>query len=178
MFVTALLFIAFAASGVAANYLVAYVGIIPIGFGLMAPAGVVVVGLALTLRDLLHERAPVPVVIAAIAVGAALSALFAPALALASGVAFLASELADLGVYAPLRKRRWVAALLASNAVGLVVDSVLFLSLAFGSLAFLPGQILGKLYGTVIAVALIALLRNRGVITGPRDRAPGDVALA
>jgi uncharacterized PurR-regulated membrane protein YhhQ (DUF165 family) len=75
-------------------------------------------------------------------------------LAVASGVAFLFSELADFAVYTPLRERNktlvgWLTAVGASNLVGLVVDSVLFLWIAFGSLDFLRGQVLGKLWMTI-----------------------------
>ena len=41
-------------------------------------------------------------------------------LAVASGVAFLFSELADFAVCQPLRERRWLLAVAASNLVGLV----------------------------------------------------------
>lgn len=147
---------------VAANWAVATYGPIPVGLGLAAPAGVLFAGLAFTLRDLLHEAAGVRWVLAAITAGTALSvAIAGPGLALAAGAAFLLSELADLAVYTPLRRRRWLTAVAASNLVGLVVDSALFLWLAFGSLAFLPGQILGKTYLTVAAVTLLAAYRAR-----------------
>jgi uncharacterized PurR-regulated membrane protein YhhQ (DUF165 family) len=80
-------------------------------------------------------------------------------LALASGIAFLASELADLSVYEPLRRRGWWQAVAASNVVGLVVDSALFLWLAFGSLAFFWGQAVGKATMTVVALVVLALAR-------------------
>jgi hypothetical protein len=51
----------------------------------------------------------------------------------------------------------------ASNAVGLAADSLIFLWLAFGSLAFLPGQLLGKAWMTLAAVAVIAAYRSRRV---------------
>ena len=82
-----------------------------------------------------------------------------PRFALASGVAFGVSELVDLAVYTPLRERGLLRAVAASNAVGLVADSALFLWLAFGSLDLLAGQVLGKVWMTVVAVALLALLR-------------------
>lgn len=164
------LFLSYLATIVAANWAVHTFGVVPVGFGLMAPAAVYVAGLAFTLRDLLHEVAGRWFVIGAIVAGAALSLVVAsPALALASGVAFLISELADLAVYEPLRRRRWLAAVAASNAVGLVVDSILFLTLAFGSLAFLPGQIVGKAWITLLAVVLLAagraLRRRRAMAT-------------
>lgn len=146
---------------VAANWAITRFGAVPVGFGLLAPAGVYFAGLAFTLRDLLHEAAGTVWVVLAIAAGAGLSFVVAsPALALASAAAFGLSELADLGVYSPLRRRRWLVAVAASNAVGLVVDSVLFLSLAFGSLAFLPGQVVGKAWMTLLAVVLLAAGRR------------------
>ena len=145
---------------VAANWAVATFGAIPVGLGLMAPAGVLVAGLAFTLRDLLHEAAGTAWTLAAIAAGSAVSlAVAGPGLALAAGTAFLVSELADLAVYTPLRRRRWLFAVTASNIVGLVVDSALFLWLAFGSLAFLPGQVWGKLLMTAAAVGVLAAIR-------------------
>jgi uncharacterized PurR-regulated membrane protein YhhQ (DUF165 family) len=40
----------------AANWAISAFGIIPVGFGLMAPAGVYFAGLAFTLRDLTQEK--------------------------------------------------------------------------------------------------------------------------
>jgi uncharacterized PurR-regulated membrane protein YhhQ (DUF165 family) len=100
--------------------------------------------------------------IGAIIAGAAISAgLAPPALVLASATAFLLSEIADFAVYTPLARRRLVAAVVASSVVGLVVDSVLFLWLAFGSLEFLVGQIIGKLWMVLLAVPFVSYLRRR-----------------
>lgn len=86
----------------------------------------------------------------------------APApIALASGAAFLLSELADYAVYTPVRRRHLLAAVGLSNTVGAVIDSAVFLWLAFGSLQFLPGQVLGKTWTTLAAVVVLALLRRR-----------------
>lgn len=149
----------------AANWAVAHYGAVPVGFGLAAPAGVYAVGVALVLRDLAREAAGRAAVVAAIAVGALLSWLLAtPALALASAAAFAVSESLDFAVYEPLRERGLTVAMLASNAVGLAADSLIFLWLAFGSLTFLPGQLLGKTWMTLAAVAAIALVhRSRRV---------------
>lgn len=149
------------ASIVLANVLIATVGIVPVGFGLVAPAGVYAAGLVFTLRDLVQETLGRRWTVAGILVGALISASISPQLALASGTAFLFSELADFLVYSPLRRRSWLGAVVASNTVGLVVDSALFLSLAFGSLAFLPGQIVGKAWMTLLAVAVLWPLRRR-----------------
>lgn len=150
-----------------ANWLIGNVGtvcvpdgpcLLPVGFGLMAPSGVAVIGLALVLRDWLHEVAGVRWVLCAIALGGVLSAAVAPpALVVASVLAFVLAELADLGVYAPLRRRRLVLALLLSGLVGSIVDSAIFLWLAFGSLDYLAGQVVGKAWATLVAsVALVA----------------------
>ena len=52
--------------------------------------------------------------------------------------------------------------------VGLVVDSMVFLWLAFGSLDFLPGQIIGKAWMVLASIPLIALLRRRDERIGLR----------
>ena len=44
---------------------------------------------------------------------------------------------------------------------GLVVDSIVFLWLAFGSLDFLLGQIIGKAWMVLLAIPLVAYLRRR-----------------
>jgi uncharacterized PurR-regulated membrane protein YhhQ (DUF165 family) len=153
---------AYIATIVAANWAVTTYGVIPVGLGLLAPAGVLFAGLAFTLRDLLHEAAGWAWTVAAIVVGTAVSvAVAGPGLALAAGAAFLASELADLAAYAPLRRRRWLTAVAASNVVGLAVDSALFLWLAFGSLAFFWGQVVGKTWMTLAALLVLAAIRAR-----------------
>ena len=144
----------------AANWAITTFGLVPVGFGFMAPAGVYFAGLAFTLRDGLQEAAGRRWVLAAILVGAMLSAALSGPLALASGVAFLVSELADYAVYTPLRRRSWLGAVITSNTVGAVVDSALFLWLAFGSLEFIAGQVVGKTWITLIAVALIVAVRR------------------
>ena len=151
------LFLAFVLTVVGANWALQTYGFVPVGFGLMAPAGVYFAGLAFTLRDLLHEAGGRRWVLAAIVAGALLSFGIEDAqrIAIASGIAFGLSELADLLVYSPLRHRNWLGAVLASNAVGLVIDSALFLCIAFGSLAYIEGQIVGKATMTILAIALL-----------------------
>lgn len=154
----------------AANWAIATFGLVPVGFRLLAPAGVYFAGLAFTLRDLTQDALGRWWTIAAILAGAALSALVSPQFALASGLAFLFSETADFFVYTPLQERHWLRAVAASNVAGLIVDSALFLWLAFGSLDFLPGQILGKVWMTAAAVAVLWLWRRRALPLG-RDTA-------
>ena len=58
-------------------------------------------------------------------------------IALASGTAFLAAQLLDLGIFSALRDRDWYVAPLASSVVGSIVDTALFFTIAFaGFLAF------------------------------------------
>lgn len=131
------------------------------------PAGVFFAGLTFTVRDLLREAGNRWWVVAAILIGATLSFLLEDAqkFAVASGVAFLISETADSLVYEPLRRRWWLAVPL-SNAVGLVLDSLLFLWLAFGSLDFWEGQVFYKALMTVLAILVLGAIREL-----PRRRA-------
>jgi queuosine precursor transporter len=162
---------AFALCIPAANWLIGHVGtmcvpsgpcLIPVAPGILAPSGVITVGLALVLRDLVQRRLGWKAAAAGILAGTLLSGLFAPAqLVAASATAFLISETADMLVYTPLQRRKLVLAVFASSAVGLIVDSVVFLSLAFGSLAFLEGQIIGKAWMVLAALPAIAWLRRR-----------------
>lgn len=151
---------------VAANWAIQTFGLVPVGFGLMAPAGVYFAGLAFTLRDLTQETLGRRWTLVAIGLGAGLSWLISPAFAIASGLAFLVSELADFAVYTPLRERHWITAVALSNTVGLAIDSALFLALAFGSLDFLAGQVVGKAWMTALAVALLWIWRRRAVLPG------------
>jgi hypothetical protein len=152
-------FVAFLATIPAANWLVVNIGLVPVGFGLAAPAGVLVVGLALVLRDIVHRELGGAAAFAAIGLGAAVSAFLAPpALVTASLAAFLLSELADLFVYVPLKRKGFIRAVVASSAVGLVVDSAVFLWLAFGSLDYLAGQIVGKAEMLALATGALAIL--------------------
>jgi uncharacterized PurR-regulated membrane protein YhhQ (DUF165 family) len=160
----------------AANWMIGHVGtvcavnapcLIPVAPGLMAPSGVLMIGAALVLRDLVQRRLGVEFGVAAIVAGAGISAAIAPAaLVVASTAAFLLSELADFAVYTPLARRRLVTAVVASSLVGLVIDSIVFLWLAFGSLEFLVGQVVGKSWMVLFAIPLVAYLRRRDARLG------------
>lgn len=162
----------------AANWLIAAYGLVPVGFGLMAPAGVYAAGLAFTFRDMTQETMGRWFTVGAVVLGAALSAFISPQFALASGAAFLLSELADMAVYTPLRERgRWLWAVAVSNTVGLVLDSALFLVLAFGSLDFLAGQVLAKVYMTAAAVGLLWMVKRANHLAiGSRAARTGEAA--
>lgn len=138
-----------------ANWAISTFGLVPVGFGLLAPAGVYFAGLAFTFRDLTQDSLGRRWTFAAILIGAGLSGFLSGPLAIASGLAFLVSETADLLVYTPLKEHHWLSAVALSNTVGLVIDSALFLMLAFGSLDFLAGQVVGKLEMTTLAVLVL-----------------------
>ena len=141
--------------------------LIPVAPGVMAPSGVLMIGLALVLRDLVQRRLGLGWAFAAIVLGTALSALLAPpALVMASAAAFLFSEVADLAVYTPLQRRGLVLAVAASGLVGLAVDSLVFLWLAFGSLDFLAGQVIGKAWMVLAALPVVQWLRRRDARLG------------
>jgi queuosine precursor transporter len=166
-----LFLVLFALTIPAANWLIGHVGttcvpqgpcLVPVAPSLMAPSGVTMVGIALVLRDLVQRRLGTAISALAVLVGSGVSALYAPAsLVVASATAFLLSELADLAVYTPLARRRLVAAVTASSCAGLVVDSIVFLWLAFGSLDFLAGQVVGKAWMVLLSIPLVAWLRRR-----------------
>ena len=167
-----ILFVAlFALTIPAANWLIGHAGtvcqptgpcLIPVVPGLRAPSGVIMAGAALVLRDLVQRRLGTAASSLAILAGAVLSALLAPpALVIASAAAFLLSEFADLAVYTPLARRGLIAAVVVSSVVGLVVDSIVFLWLAFGSLEFLLGQIVGKAWMVLLSVPFVSWLRRR-----------------
>lgn len=160
-----LLIAAYVATIPLANWMIGNVGtcvpdgpcLIPVAPGFMAPSGVLMIGAVLVLRDLVQRRFGAKISLGCIVVGAALSAFVAPpALTLASGAAFLLSEIADFAVYTPLVRRGFALAVAASVVVGAVVDSFLFLWLAFGSVDYAAGQILGKVYASAVFLAWLA----------------------
>jgi uncharacterized PurR-regulated membrane protein YhhQ (DUF165 family) len=167
-----LVFLAYLATIPIANWLIGNVGttcvpngpcLIPVSPGLMAPSGVLMIGAALVLRDAVQQLLGIRWAFAAIACGVVLSILVAPpALVIASATAFAIAELMDLSVYTPLRKRNLSLAVLASGIVGAAVDSTVFLWLAFGSLDFIAGQLVGKLWMTVIAAAVLWVWHKHG----------------
>lgn len=166
---------AFALCIPAANWMIGNVGticipngpcLIPVAPGLTAPSGVLMIGLALVLRDLVQRSLGVKWAISAVFLGAALSGFVAPpALVVASAGAFLLSELADLAVYTPLQRKGLVLAVFASSVVGLIIDSAVFLYLAFGSLDYIAGQVVGKAWMVLAALPIIHLMRRREVAT-------------
>lgn len=161
---------------VAANWAVQKYGPVPVGFGLEAAAGVYFVGIAFTFRDLLQrvsgDRYGVWVVIAAIAIGTLVSYTVASGFAVASAVAFAASETVDFGVFLlTVKKLGFVGAVVVSNCFAIVVDSFLFLKVApplvpipgWDNMDLLKGQIVGKAWMTApfLILWLVLAIRER-----------------
>jgi len=155
-----------------ANYLIGSFGtecipdgpcLVPVGFGFMAPSGVLVVGLALVLRDWLQELTNWKWSAFAVLVGGVLSWITSdPFLAMASAAAFVTAEIFDLAVYTPLRKHSKSLAVFASGLVGALVDSMIFVYVAFGSLEFSLGTTLGKIYASVAVAAALYFYHKKG----------------
>src|SRR4051794_37728019 len=104
----------FVGSVLVANWASQEFGLVDIGLGMVVSAGTFAAGVSLVARDAVFEgaggrarsRPALAVVAGLILVGAVLSlSLAAPALALASGVAFLVGEAFDTGAY--LVGERW-----------------------------------------------------------------------
>lgn len=153
----------YAGAIVLANWLVAHVGFVSVGFGLLAPAGVYAAALTFPARDVVQRGLGRMAGVLAILVGATISWWIAsPTLAVASGVTFLVSEGLDMAVYTPLQKRYFTVAVITSGVVAAVVDSLLFLRLAHIPYAIaLEGQIVGKLWVVTLVGGTLALMLRR-----------------
>lgn len=156
-----LAFVAYVGCVVLSNVLITAYGLVSVGFGLLAPAGVYTAGLSFSARDWLQETGGRRWAIAAIVLGAGISALLSPGLAVASGAAFLLSEALDMTVYTWLRERGLMPALVLSNIVGLAIDSAAFLALAGFGMAFLPGLLVGKLWTLPPTMLVLWLVRQQ-----------------
>lgn len=157
------------------NFLLTTFGVIDLPLLGAVPAGVFTAGLAFSMRDAVQSHLGRAWVFLGVAVGAALSFALSQAVvtpdgfviasamkvAIASAIAFSISELVDYGIYTPLRKRNLPAAVGLSNTVGALFDSVIFLSLAFGSLNFLQGQVAAKILVTLPVVGALAWRQHR-----------------
>jgi hypothetical protein len=96
---------------------------------------------------------------------------------LASLTAYIVASLIDVEVFAWWRRRiggyRW-ARVLTSNAISTLVDSIIFISLAFaGVFPLLPlirGQYIVKMVVTLVSIPLIYLVRGGVTTLGPERR--------
>jgi uncharacterized PurR-regulated membrane protein YhhQ (DUF165 family) len=151
---------AYIGSVVMANWACAHWAALLLG-PVTVPAGTLWTGVTFTLRDLLHESLDTRDVITAIAAGTGLSWVLAtPQITVANVVAFAVSETIDSALYTLLRGESPLRAVLGSNIAGPLVDSVLFVPLAFGSFTAVPGQLLGKTVATLLTVVALWLVRR------------------
>jgi len=119
------------------------------------------IGLDLTIKDYLQVRLA-KWQMGAVIVGAGLLAFVvdrsARFIAVASLIAFVVSSIADYLTFL-LTSGKWIKRSLYSNAVGAAVDSIVFPTIAFGSLMplIVGGQFIAKVAGS----ALFALIISR-----------------
>ncbi len=134
------------------------------------------IGLDLTTRDRLHEawhgNHLIQKMTLLIATGSAISFLLnkdAGPIALASFAAFGLAALADALVYHFLRKRTWFIRSNGSNIAGAVVDSIVFPTIAFGTL--LPEVILGQFIAKALGGLFWSFVLSRYRTTLPHNLA-------
>jgi hypothetical protein len=165
--------------------------------GLAAPGGTYLIGLALALIETAHHTAPTrregwrnaQIMIAMGFAGSIILAAWIAVVDAMNGVgpdqfgflagtwrivlgslaAFAVSETVDNGLGAWMRGRvPDPVRVLTTNAVSVPLDSLVFLAVAFGSLAFIEGQIVAKMAATVVLGIPIVLILRR--FLGQADR--------
>jgi uncharacterized PurR-regulated membrane protein YhhQ (DUF165 family) len=173
------------------------------GQDLTAPGGTYLIGLALALIEIAHHTAPTRRegwlnAQIMIAMGFAASAILAAWIAivdamhaarptefgflagtwrivLGSLAAFAVSETIDNGIGAWMRGRvPDPVRVVTTNAISTPLDSLVFLAVAFGSLAFIEGQIVAKMEATVVLGIPIVLLLRRFVGGADRTIVPAE----
>ena len=169
--VAVIAFCVFALAILASNWLLHTFGLfhIPI-LGWLCPWGTVAAAISWPARDIL-SRASGPVWgpwigLGAVFVGAGLALAFAPSLAVASALGYLASEGTDWGIFWALggQRRQYSLAFGVSVTVAAVVDSIVFLYVAgipWGVAG--PGLLVVKLTIVVAAFVLNTLVLRRKV---------------
>lgn len=123
------------------------------------------IGLDLTLRDVMHDRMTRLEMLGVVLAGGLITFALNPAaqnIAVASAVAFTVSAAADWLAYSMLRRRPWLVRSNGSNVIGAAVDSVIFPTLAFGS--FMPAIVALQFGSKVAGGALWSLaIRRAGI---------------
>lgn len=138
---------------------VIYIGPVPVGFGLQAPAGAYIIGITLVLRDLTQDQLGPKATYCAIIAGTIISAIFSPQVAIGSALGFLVSETLDMIAYTPIRSRGHLAAgIIISNAISITADSYVFLKIAFGDLTFFWGQVWAKVLFTILSIIVLSFI--------------------
>jgi uncharacterized PurR-regulated membrane protein YhhQ (DUF165 family) len=139
------------------------------------------VGFAITTRDFLHDLwgkhrfrnlavlilagSVLSYVSSLVLASSALPSAVVAQIALASCVAFAVAETNDAVVYHLLRRREWLERSNVSNIVSACLDSVLFVTIAFGwTWSIIFGQICAKIAGGFIWSWLIKRARRRELV--------------
>lgn len=138
-----------------------------------APAGVFAIGAVLVLRDWLQQLRglwwTMPLVYAAGLISWGVGDLAGwtslQKIAVASVIAFSISETVEAVVFTPLRNRNLTLGVALSATVGNALDSYIFLTIAFGSLAFYWGNFTGKLEMIAVGTALTFARRRWAPVT-------------
>ena len=159
-------FATYAGAIILANWLITRFGLVTVGFGLLAPAGVYAAAITFPARDVVQRAGGRWLGVAAIVLGAAISfGVSSSVIAVASCTTFLCSETLDFLVYTPLAKRYFVPAVVASGVFAAALDSWLFLQLAdIPESAFL---------GTFVGKVWVVVLIGGPAAWGLRRRLPG-----
>lgn len=122
------------------------------------------IGLDLTLRDVMHDRLSRFGMLGVVMVGGIVTWVVNPAaagIAIASAAAFTASAIVDWLAYTVLRSKPWLIRSNGSNVVGAAVDSIIFPTMAFGG--FLPHIVLMQFGAKVLGGAVWAWFLRRQV---------------
>lgn len=141
--------------------------IVPIGFGLAVPAGVFAIAPIFTLRDKIHQDRSAWYTVKLVLVASAISYIASVALGndllgrvtIASVVAFVLSELIDTFLYALFPRSTWLRRVFVSNVVSSAIDSIVFITIAFG---FQPQFIVGQYIAKMVIASIVALYLNHG----------------
>jgi len=157
-----------------ANLAVSYFGLVNL-FGLVFPAGALMIGLTFSLRDLVQREFGhkvwwfmiVSTIVTTLS-GVILSHLPIPLwkVALASAVAFIVSESIDWFVYTVMTKDILLR-ITVSNIFSTIADSILFVGIAFGAWGLLPpvyGQAIVKYTSSLLVLPIILYFRQRSRI--------------
>lgn len=158
-----------------ANLAVAEFGLVTF-FGLTFPAGAVMIGLTFSLRDFVQREwghkdvwyFMIATTVITILMGVTLSDLPIPLwkVALASGVAFIVSEAIDWLVFYFLKKDI-IWRICISNIFSTPIDSLLFVSIAFGGFSFFSppvyGQTIVKYVSGLLVIPVIWYFRKKTI---------------
>lgn len=147
----------------AAPMLTAHMGLVPVGFGLTAPAGTAVSALTLWARGTVLDAYGRSALFLMWLPGSALAALFAPApLVVATVLAFLATEAVTAVAWTALRPYGKWAAAGAVFVAGIVIDVMTYVWIADMPLtAATAGKLLAKAWLSVGIAAVGGAIRYR-----------------